>query len=142
MTIPINASPAGDRCDAAETVVRRGRTRVLWNGLTSAAGAVSGLAPHVLHHVGFLAGTALIAGAGGTAVFGAIGLVVSIPMLLRLRRRFRSWWAPAVALALFAAMFSVSTFVIGPRISGVGANERPAPATPTQTVDHASHHQP
>jgi hypothetical protein len=27
-------------------------------------GAVVGLAPHVLHHIGLLAGTALIAGAG------------------------------------------------------------------------------
>ncbi len=119
-----------------------GRLRTLWNGLTAAVGVVTGLAPHVLHHIGLLAGTALVAGAGGTALFGVIGLVASIPMLLRLKRRFRSWWAPAVALLVFTVMFSVSAFVVGPRISGVDAGSGTGPAAPTQTVDHSGHHQP
>lgn len=119
-----------------------GRLRTLWNGLTGAVGVVTGLAPHVLHHVGLLAGTALVAGAGGTALFGVIGVVASIPMLRRLKRRFRSWWAPAIALAVFAVMFSVSAFVVGPRISGVDAGSDTGPAAPTQTVDHSGHHQP
>jgi len=46
----------------------------------------------VLHHIGLLAGTALIAGAGGTALFGILGLAMSVPLLLRLRRRFAFWW--------------------------------------------------
>jgi hypothetical protein len=36
-------------------------------------GAIVGLAPHVLHHVGLLAGTALIAGTGGTALSDCSG---------------------------------------------------------------------
>lgn len=39
-------------------------------------------------------------------------------MLLRLKRRFRSWLAPAVAVVLFGAMFAVSTLWIGPAIRG------------------------
>jgi hypothetical protein len=53
--------------------------------LAGVIGAVAGLAPHVLHNIGPLAGTALIAGAGGTAVFGVPGLVASVPLLLRRR---------------------------------------------------------
>jgi hypothetical protein len=80
--------------------------------------AIAGLAPHVLHHVGLLAGVAFFAGATGTALFGVIGLALSIPLLLRLRRRFRTWWAPGIALAAMVAMFSLSALVIGPAISG------------------------
>jgi hypothetical protein len=65
-----------------------------------------------------VAGTALIAGAGGTVLFGAVGLALSVPMLLRLRRRYASWWAPAIGLAVFAVMFSLSALVIGPAING------------------------
>jgi len=81
-------------------------------------GAVTGLAPHVLHHVGPLAGAAFLAGTGGRLLFAAIALVVSIPFLIRIYRRFRTWRAPAIALAVMAAMFSISTFLIGPLISG------------------------
>ena len=116
-----------------------GRARTWWNALTGAVGAVSGLAPHVLHHIGLLAGSALIAGAGGTALFGILGLALSVPMLLRLRRRFASWWAPAIGLAVFAVMFSISAFIIGPAInSGTGAP--PGGGAPVPSVDHSSHH--
>ena len=115
------------------------RARGWWNALTGAVGAVAGLAPHVLHHIGLLAGTALIAGAGGTALFGILGLALSVPMLLRLRRRFASWWAPAIGLAVFAVMFSLSAFVIGPAINS-GASAPPGGGQPTQSVDHSSHH--
>ena len=107
--------------------------RRLWHALAGLVGGVVGLAPHVLHHVGFLAGTALVAGSGGTALFGVLGLVASVPMLVRLHRRFRTWRAPAIALVVFAVMFSLSAFVIGPAISGNG--ETRAPAT-----DHVDHH--
>ena len=63
---------------------------------SGAVAAISGIAPHVLHHVGPLAGAALLAGAGGTVLFGVAGFALSIPMLLRLRRRFGTWAAPAV----------------------------------------------
>jgi predicted PurR-regulated permease PerM len=120
--------------DQAVTPVRR---RTVWTVLTGAFGAITGLAPHVLHHVGPLVGTALVAGAGGTALFGVLGLVASIPMLVKLKRRFSSWWAPAIALLVFAGMFTFTTVVLGPQISG-GSE----PSTPgvTTTIDHNSHH--
>jgi hypothetical protein len=65
---------------------------------------IAGIAPHVLHHVGPLAGT------GGTLLFAGIALVVSIPFLLRMYRRFHSWIAPASTLAVMTAMFLLSTF--------------------------------
>jgi hypothetical protein len=94
------------------------------------------LAPHVLHHVGLLAGTALVAGSGGTALFAAIGFAASTPLLLRLYRRFGTWRAPVIGLAVFAGMFALSAFVIGPAISGSGGGGNPS----TPTVDHSSHH--
>jgi hypothetical protein len=114
---------------AAATGARR-----LWEAVTGLVGGVVGLVPHVLHHVGFLAGTGLVAGSGGTALFGAVGLLASVPMLLRLRRRFGTWRAPAVAIAVFAAMFALSAFVIGPAISGGGAARSP-------NVEHDVHHE-
>ncbi|MEP7017974.1 MAG: hypothetical protein ABI899_08145 [Actinomycetota bacterium] len=110
--------------------------RTIWTVVSGALGGVVGLAPHVLHHIGPLVGTALVAGAGGTVLFGVLGLVASVPMLIKLRRRFSNWWAPAIALTVFAAMFLISSFVIGPRIS--------APDKPTgpgvSELDHISHH--
>ena len=121
----------------ADTAARRngGRRRVIRSALSGTAGGILGLAPHVLHHVGFLAGTALVAGSGGTALFAGLGLAMSAPMLLRLYRRFGTWRAPAIALVVFAAMFALSAFVIGPAISGSGGR---SPTTPS--VDHSSHH--
>ncbi|WP_345045740.1 hypothetical protein [Georgenia daeguensis] len=111
--------------------------RTVWMGVTGVLGGLMGLAPHVLHHVGPLVGTALVAGAGGTALFGLLGLAASVPMLVRLKRRFASWWAPVVALLVFAAMFGISSFVIGPRIS---AATDPAEPAVSETVDHGVHH--
>jgi hypothetical protein len=96
-----------------------------------------GITPHLLHHIGPLAGTALIASAGGTALFAALGLLASIPLLVRLKRRYHTWWAPTVALAAFIILFALSTFVFGPLISG-DANTPSAPE-PTSS-DHPTHH--
>jgi hypothetical protein len=96
--------------------------------VTGAVGVVSGIAPHVLHHVGPIAGAALLTGTGGSVLFGLVGFAVSVPFLLRLRRRFGSWRAPATALVVFAAMFTLSTLVIGPAIR---ADSSPA-ATPLE----------
>lgn len=105
-------------------------------GLLAVWAAVTGAAPHVLHHVGPLAGTAVVAGAGGRVVFGAAGFVATIPMLRRLRRRTGSWRAPALALAAFAAVFTFSTLVIGPAVSGSGtASDTPVPVE----EDHHGH---
>ena len=116
-----------------------GRLRAVWNAVLGAIGTAVGLAPHVLHHIGLLAGTALIAGTGGTGAFGVLGLAASIPLLLRLRRRFGSWWAPAIGLAVFAVMFSLSAFVIGPAISDGDPGQPPADQ-PTPSPAHNEHH--
>jgi hypothetical protein len=127
-TPPAAVTPAG------------GRLQRLWSSVTGGIGAVTGLVPHLLHHIGPLAGTALVAGAGGTLLFGTLGLLASVPLLLRLHRRFANWWAPATALAVFAAMFSLSAFVIGPAISG-NSTDAPAPGTPVPaTTEHSEHH--
>lgn len=118
-----------------------GRIGTAWTALTGATGVVMGIAPHVLHHIGPLVGTALVAGAGGTVIFGVVGLAASVPMLARLKRRFRSWWAPAVALGVFAAAFAISTAVIGPAISGTdGQDDEPVPTGSVAPVDHDAHH--
>lgn len=120
----------------AETTPRRGR----WS-VGAVLGAAMGLAPHLLHHVGLLAGTALLAGVAGTVLFGVLGLAAMLPMLLRLRRRFSNWWAPGIVLAVFAAMFAVSTLLIGPALrTDIGPNEPgPAPSAPS-TEEHTRHH--
>lgn len=111
------------------------RARAVWNTIVGAIAAVVGLAPHVLHHVGLLAGAALVSGIGGTIVFGLVGLAASVPLLIRLRRRFATWKAPAIALTIFALMFALSTFVIGPALSG-DATTTDAPTS------HEQHHVP
>lgn len=114
--------------------------------VSSAAAALLGILPHVLHHAGPLAGAALFAGVGGSLLFGALGLIAAIPFLLRMRRRCGSWRRPLTALALFAAVFAVSTFVIGPALTGDDdgdAADRAAPAAPqgpTPQTGHDSHH--
>lgn len=111
----------------------------LWSAVLAVWGGFIGLLPHVLHHVGPLAGAALLAGAMGRVLFAAIGFVAAIPFLLRLHRRFRTWKAPAIALAVFAAMFSLSSFVIGPAIAG-GDEAPPAQPGIEQPAGHAQHH--
>ena len=115
--------------------------------LSGAIATVLGLLPHILHHVGPLAGAALFAGVGGSLLFGAVGLVAAVPFLLRLHRRCGNWRLPAAALALFATIFSISTFVLGPAISGsedpdAGATTaQPAtPSTDDKERGHAAHH--
>jgi len=108
----------------------------LGGALVAAWGGFIGLLPHVLHHVGPLAGAALLAGATGRVLFAAIGFVAAIPFLRRLHRRFQTWKAPAIALAVLAAAFSLSSFVIGPAISGENAPARPG----IEQDGHDQHH--
>ena len=103
----------------------------------SVSAAVLGAAPHILHHVGALAGAAIFAGATGTALFGAIGLLAAIPLLLRVRRRTGSWRRPFALLALFAALFAVSTAVVGPALSRDDNADDARPAAP---AGHQEHH--
>ncbi len=108
----------------------------IWGGVAAAWGGFIGLLPHVLHHVGPLAGAALLAGATGRILFAAIGFLAAIPFLRRLQRRFRTWRAPAIAVAVFATMFSLSSFVIGPAISGGDTPARPG----LEQGGHEQHH--
>lgn len=108
-------------------------------------GTVLGVAPHVLHHISLLAGAALMTGASGNALFYVIGLALSVPMLCRLYRRFRTPWAPAIAVAVFTGLFSLSAFAIGPAISGTDdpaptSPTNPGPSNPSPTRDHTDHH--
>ena len=119
---------------SAGTVDRKRRT--VWTVLSGILGGIVGLAPHLLHHIGPLVGTALVAGVGGTALFGVLGLVASVPMLIKLRRRFSNWWAPGIALGVFTAMFLISSFVVGPLISAPDEPARPG----VSQVEHDAHH--
>ena len=122
----------------ARSGVARRLTVRAWGIVLAAWGVVTGVAPHVLHHVGPLAGAALLAGAGGRALFAAIALVVSVPFLLRIYRRFQSWLAPAIALVVMAATFTLSTFVIAPLITG-GDSGGSQPGV-QQPGGHETHH--
>ena len=124
----------------AETVdVGVGVVRSLATVASGAVAAISGIAPHVLHHVGPLAGTALLAGAGGTVLFGVAGFALSIPMLLRLRHRFGTWVAPAVAGAIFTGIYLISALVVGPALTAERVAVEVLPSAPSPS-EHAGHH--
>lgn len=136
------AAPLPDHAAAAvlvEESSRPGRLAAARDAIGAFVGAILGLAPHVIHHIGLIAGAALVTGVAGNALFFGVGLVLSIPLLRRLYRRFGTWRAPAIAILVFAAVFSLSAFVIGPAVSGSvdGSPSTPAPS-PTQT--HSDHH--
>ena len=129
--------------------VARSRLRAIRDAAGAVLGTVLGIAPHVLHHVSLLAGAALITGASGNALFFVLGLALSVPMLRRLYRHFRTPWAPAIAVAVFTGLFSLSAFVIGPAISGTDdpaptSPNNPGPSnpspSPSPTGDHTDHH--
>ncbi len=115
------------------------QTSRLGAALLAVWGVIVGVAPHVLHHVGPLAGAALLAGAGGKLLFGVLGLLLSIPFLLRLYRRFHTLAAPALATAAFVAIFAVSTLVISPLLTGSSDKGSKTPGS-EQPTGHASHH--
>ena len=126
----------------------QGRITAVRGILGAAGAAVLGLAPHVLHHVGPLAGAAIVAGATGTLIFGLLGFVLAIPMLRRVHRRTGSWRAPVALLATMALVFSVSAFVIGPAINSSDDDSSATPTTITvpsappgvSEAEHESHH--
>lgn len=104
-----------------------------FSALSAGIGTVAGITPHVLHHIGPIAGAAVLTGTGGSVLFGVIGFGLTLPMLFRLKKRFGTWLAPGVALTFFAIMFTVSTLWIGPAIRGDGGDA----ATPVDP-HHAS----
>lgn len=140
-TVPTtDAGMDGDRGFPVPSARSGGPLAAIWNAVTAVIATVMGLAPHVLHHIGLFAGAAFIVGVGGNLLFGAVGLLLSIPLLRRLYRRFGTWKAPAVAVAVFAVMFSVSAFVIGPAISSPEPVDTPQPAGTPSPAEHSAHH--
>lgn len=124
---------------------RRGFWGALWAGVRATVGALMGLAPHVMHHIGFLAGAAFLTGFLGNTVLYVVGLLLSAPLLRRLHRRFGTWKAPAIGVAVFTAAFAVSALVIGPLFNPAASNDpdSPAPspaASATSSGDHEGHH--
>ena len=137
---PVDGStPAAGSTDENAPPVGRSRLSAVRDGASAALGVVMGLVPHVLHHIAPLAGAALTAGAGGSILFFIVGLLFSIPMLRRLYHRFHTWAAPAIAVVVFAGLFALSAFVIGPAISGTATQSSPVTPAP---VEHDTHHTP
>lgn len=124
---------------AGEQPPHRGVLAATWSAVTALVGGIMGLLPHLLHHVALLGGAVLVTGVTGNVVFAVLGLVFSLPLLRRLYRRFGTWKAPALALAVFALMFSLSAFVIGPAISDTDPQPAPGP-TEQLDPDHDEHH--
>lgn len=114
--------------------------------VAAATAAVLGAAPHVLHHAGPLAGAAVVAGATGKLLFGALGLAAAIPTLRGLRRRSGSWRLPAGALAAMVAIFTFSSLVVGPALTDREGDRPATPPAPDQTKplpeDHDDSHHP
>lgn len=139
---PAAPGDAGRRSIGAPTVRRLGRVRA---AVAAVGATLLGAAPHVLHHAGPLAGAALLGGLSGRLLFAAIGFVAAVPMLRRLRRRTASWRMPAAVLGAMVALFTFSTLVIGPALTGDGKDGSPAaPARPGVTqpapAAHDTHH--
>ncbi len=146
------ASPERSTHERTEPA-RSGRGQGLWAGIRAAIGAVLGLLPHLMHHIGLLAGAAVLTGVVGNSVLYVVGLVLSIPLLRRLHRRFGTWLAPALGAAVFTGLFLLSALVLGPAISGSGedpaSDSGPLPVVtvnphsdlPSYTADpHSGHH--
>ena len=109
----------------------------LRHALTAVWGTVTGVAPHVLHHVGPLAGAAILAGTAGRVLFFVLGFVAAIPLLVRLYRRFRTWVAPAIAVGIFTVAYTLSSLLIGRLITG---ESEPADTSSTSTLTTIDHH--
>ena len=115
--------------------------------LAAVGAALLGAAPHVLHHAGPLAGAALLAGVNGRLLLGALGLLLAIPLLRRPRRRHGSWAVPGGVLALMAAVFTFSSFVVGPALTDSGGgsttpttNRVPSAPPGVSPAEHEAHH--
>lgn len=137
------AATAAGSADADLLAARpKSGPRSAWATIRAGVGVALGILPHVMHHVGLLAGAALLTGLLGNRILYVVGLLLSIPLLRRLRSRFQTSWAPAIGVAVFTALFSLSALVVGPAISTSGEQAPPTTPTPavTTTDGHDSHH--
>jgi len=57
--------PGGAQPESEAGSQPRGRLHAIWDTIGAVIGVVMGLVPHVLHHIGLIAGAALVTGAGG-----------------------------------------------------------------------------
>ena len=132
------ANPVRD-APTQEDTPRSSRWRAIWSGARAAVGALLGLVPHVLHHIGFLAGAAVLTGAVGNALLYVAGLALSIPMLDRIRKRHHTWKASLIAVVVFTGLFAFSAFIVGPALNP--PSPQPAPIQqPTAAAEHEDHH--
>lgn len=139
---PLPSLPSGTT-PAEPDHSRRSPWRTAWASVRAAIGALLGLVPHVMHHIGILAGAALLTGVLGNAVLFAAGLLLSLPLLKRLQKRFGTWKAPVIGVVVFTAMFLLSALVVGPAITGSGTRPAPQSTVPaTSSADHEGHHGP
>ena len=139
-TLPHYRAVTGDPISGTAVVTRATWWSTLWAGVRAATGALLGLVPHVMHHIGFLAGAALLTGVVGNSVLYVAGLLLSIPMLNRLRKRFGTWKAPVIGVAVFSALFALSAFVIGPAFNPTDAGPAPTIEQAGTDAEHAGHH--
>lgn len=98
-----------------------------------------GVVPHVVHHIGLVAGAALLTGAAGNGFLYVVGLLLSLPLLRRLKTRDGSGVAPVIGGVVFTALSALSAFVIGPAI-GRAPVSVPAVAPSVTTDHHRGHH--
>ena len=142
-TAPTSGTPTPGQTPASpDASARPSRWRTAWASFRAGIGALLGLVPHVMHHIGILAGAALLTGVFGNTVLYVLGLLLSIPLLNRIRRRFGTWKAPAIGVGVFTAMFLLSALVIGPAINrgGIGAGPQKLLPSASTAVDHNAHH--
>jgi hypothetical protein len=57
-------------------------------------------------------------------------------MLIRLRRRFHTWAAPAIAVAIFGLTYSFSSVYLGPLLTGEASGAIDPTSVTTTTHDH------
>jgi hypothetical protein len=77
----------------------------------------------------------------GKLLFALAGFALAVPMLRRVRRHTGSWRAPAGLLSLMAVAFTLSSFVVGPALTGSEAERPPAESTPGEAdPEHDEHH--
>jgi hypothetical protein len=130
-----------DEASLPRTVAKM-RLKNAWAAIRAALGSLLGLVPHVMHHIGIVVGTALLAGFWGNTILYLLGILLSIPMFRRLHRRYGSITAPIAGAAIFTALFLFSALVVGPAINASAI----APGTPTISAPadpgdgHAAHH--
>jgi hypothetical protein len=119
-----------------------GALTTAWNALTAALGVVMGLIPHVLHHLGLLAGAALVSGPAGNLAFALVGLLLSIPMLRRLYRRSGTWRAPPSPWCCSLRCSPCQQSSSGPPSAAVPQPIRPPPQWPLSGSSTRGPHQP